>query len=71
MEDVVLLAGYFIFFPKADIKFLGLFAAFSVKLAGGRGMNVGYIYNQSGELAITATQEALIRKAPTAQDNIK
>ena len=34
----------------------------SVKLAGGRGMNIGYIYNQSGELAITATQEALIRK---------
>ena len=38
----------------------------SVKLAGGRGMNVGYIYNQSGELAITATQEALIRMAATS-----
>jgi acyl-CoA thioesterase len=28
-------------------------------------MNVGYIYNQSGELAISATQEALIRMKNT------
>ena len=40
-----------------------LFSVCSVKLAGGRGMNVGYIYNESGELAISATQEALIRMA--------
>lgn len=33
----------------------------SVKLAGGRGMNIGYLYNLNGELAITATQETLIR----------
>ena len=36
----------------------------SVKLAGGRGMNVGYIYNQNGELCITAAQECLIRTHP-------
>lgn len=33
----------------------------SVKLSHGRGMNIGYIYNSKGELAITASQEALIR----------
>ena len=33
----------------------------SVKLSGGRGMNMGYIYNAAGQLIITATQEALIR----------
>ena len=38
-----------------------LFDMKSVKLAGGRGMNMGYIYNSFGELAITTTQEALIR----------
>ena len=31
-------------------------------------MNVGYIYNQSGELAITATQEALIRLKRTESE---
>jgi acyl-CoA thioesterase-2 len=33
----------------------------SVKLAGARGMNIGYIYNRTGELAISAAQETLIR----------
>jgi acyl-CoA thioesterase II len=33
----------------------------SVKLAGGRGTNIGYIYNSKGELAITVAQECLIR----------
>lgn len=45
-----------------------LFDMHSVKLAGARGMNVGYIYNQSGELAITATQEALIRLKRTESE---
>ena len=38
-----------------------LFDMKSVKLAGGRGMNMGYVYNSSGQLAITTTQESLIR----------
>jgi acyl-CoA thioesterase II len=38
-----------------------LFDMQSVKTAGGRGMNIGFIYNETGELAITSTQEALIR----------
>jgi acyl-CoA thioesterase len=38
-----------------------LFDMQSVKTAGGRGMNIGLIYNETGELAITTTQEALIR----------
>jgi acyl-CoA thioesterase II len=33
----------------------------SVKLAGNRGMNLGYVYNSKGELAITVSQECLIR----------
>lgn len=49
-----------------------LFDMKSVKMAGGRGMNMGYLYNSSGELAITTTQEALIRlrgkdKPPTSE----
>lgn len=38
-----------------------LFDMKSAKLAGARGMNIGYIYNSSGELSITTAQEALIR----------
>lgn len=38
-----------------------LYDMHSVKLAGSRGMNIGYIYNANGELAITTTQEMLIR----------
>ena len=38
-----------------------LFDMKSVKLAGARGMNMGYVYNRCGELAITTTQESLIR----------
>ena len=37
----------------------------SVKLAGNRGMNVGYIYNKQGQLIMTASQECLIRTNPT------
>jgi acyl-CoA thioesterase len=33
----------------------------SVKMHGARGMNMGYIYKANGELAITTTQECLIR----------
>ena len=33
----------------------------SVKLAGSRGMNLGYVYNSAGELAITVSQECLVR----------
>ena len=41
-----------------------LFDVKSVKMAGGRGFNMGYLYNSSGELVISTTQEALIRLKP-------
>ena len=48
-----------------------LFDMQSVKVAGGRGTNVGFIYNSSCELAITATQECLIRLNSSSSSNNK
>ncbi|CAE7424719.1 Acot8 [Symbiodinium microadriaticum] len=38
-----------------------LFDVKTVKLHGGRGMNMGYLYSHTGELVITTAQECLIR----------